>query len=420
VKEEAKDNIIRLRNHPCIALWCGNNECQDGWYNWGWKQQYEKLGQADSVWQEYKNIFYDALPNAVKAYDPDVAYWPSSPFGDYGHGSNDHEGDRHYWEVWHGKKPVTNYNQERARFFSEYGMQSFPEFATVKKFAPDSTDWNIYSDVMMAHQRGGEYANHLIETYLTNEYHQPKDFRQLLYMGQLLQGDAMKTAIESHRRQKGYCWGTLFWQINDCWPVASWSSIDYYGRWKAAQYMARKAYDDILVSPIEQNGKLEVYIVNDRQKAVTGTLTVSLMAMDGRVLNRQQKKLSVDSNVALFCWSMPVDQFLGDNERSKVVVRAVFQADKTYDNNYELLKQKEMCYPDAHITTLISPAKGGVDITLQADAFARAVCLSIDSVYHCFSDNFFDLLPGEKKTVHVTTSVPFNDIKKLLTVTSYK
>ena len=420
VKEEAKDNIIRLRNHPCIALWCGNNECQDGWYNWGWKQQYEKLGQADSVWQEYKNIFYDALPNAVKAYDPDVAYWPSSPFGDYGHGSNDHEGDRHYWDVWHGKKPVTNYNQERARFFSEYGMQSFPEFATVKKFAPDSTDWNIYSDVMMAHQRGGEYANHLIETYLTNEYHQPKDFRQLLYMGQLLQGDAMKTAIESHRRQKGYCWGTLFWQINDCWPVASWSSIDYYGRWKAAQYMARKAYDDILVSPIEQNGKLEVYIVNDRQKAVTGTLTVSLMAMDGHVLNRQQKKLSVDPNVAVCCWSMPVDQFLGDNEKSKVVVRAVFQADKTYDNNYELLKQKEMCYPDAHITTLVSPAKGGVDITLQADAFARAVCLSIDSVDHCFSDNFFDLFPGEKKTVHVTTSVPFNDIKKLLTVTSYK
>jgi beta-mannosidase len=420
VAEEAKDNIIRLRNHPCIALWCGNNECQDGWYNWGWKRQYEKLGQADKVWQEYKNIFYDVLPKAVKDYDPDVAYWPSSPFGDYGHGSNDHEGDRHYWEVWHGKKPVSNYNHERARFFSEYGMQSFPEFATVEKFAPDSADWNIYSDVMMAHQRGGEHANGLIETYLVNEYHEPRDFRQQLYLGQLLQGDAMKTAIESHRRQKGYCWGTLFWQINDCWPVASWSSIDYYGRWKAAQYMSRKAYDDILVSPIEQDGKLAVYVVNDRQQSVRGTLTVSLMDMSGRVLRQEKKDATVAANVSASLWDMPVDQFLGQNDKSKVFVHAVFHADKDYDNNYELLLQKQMQYPDVHITTTVAPVKGGMEVTLRADAFARAVCLSIEGIDNFFSDNYFDLIPGEKKTVMVTTALPLDEFKKQLTVTSFK
>lgn len=420
VAEEAKDNIIRMRNHPCIALWCGNNECQDGWYNWGWKQRYEQLGQADSVWQEYKNIFYDVLPKAVNAYDPDVAYWPSSPFGDYGHASNDHEGDRHYWEVWHGKKPLTAYNHERARFFSEYGMQSFPEFATVEKFAPDSTDWNIYSDVMMAHQRGGAYANKLIETYLLNEYHQPKDFRQLLYMGQLLQGDAMKTAIESHRRQKGYCWGTLFWQINDCWPVASWSTIDYYGRWKAAQYMARKAYDDILVSPIEEDGKLDVYIVNDRQQAVSGTLSVSMMSMDGRTISQYKKAVTVDPNVSVNVWNMPVEQLLNGHDKSKVIVHAVFKADRTYDNNYALLKQQDMKYPDAHITPVVTPVKGGMKVTLQSDAFARAVYLSVSGTDNFFSDNYFDLLPGEKRTITVTTALPLDEFKKQLTVTSYQ
>lgn len=420
IAEEAKDNIIRLRNHPCIALWCGNNECQDGWYGWGWKKHYEELGQADTVWQEYKNIFYAVLPKAVNDYDPDVAYWPSSPFGDYGHGSNDHEGDRHYWGVWHGKEPIANYNRERARFFSEYGMQSFPEFASVQQFAPDSADWNIYSDVMMAHQRGGEYANRLIETYLLNEYHQPQNFRQLLYVGQLLQGDAMKTAIESHRRQKGYCWGTLFWQINDCWPVASWASIDYYGRWKAAQYMARKSYADILVSPVEQDGTLAVYIVNDRQQPVQGKLTVSLMDMRGHVLRHEEKTVTVDANVSDNVWSMPVEQFLNGCAKSKGIVHAVFKADKTYDNTYELLKQKEMQYPKVRISTQVTPVKGGMEVMLQSDAFARAVCLSLGGIDNFFSDNYFDLLPGEKKTVTVTTTLSLEDFKKQLTVISYQ
>ncbi len=420
VAKETKDNIIRMRNHACIALWCGNNECQDGWYNWGWKPQYEKLGQADRVWQQYKNIFYDVLPKAVEIYDPDIAYWPSSPFADYGHGSNDHEGDRHYWDVWHGKKPIANYNKERARFFSEYGMQSFPEFGTVEKFAPDSADWNIYSDVMMAHQRGGEYANKLIETYLLNEYHQPKNFKELLYVGQLLQGDAMKTAIESHRRQKGYCWGTLLWQINDCWPVASWATRDYYGRWKAAQYMARKAYEDILVSPVEEDGTLKVFIVNDRQQSVKGTLTVALMDMNGKIIRQTSEQKMVDANVSACLWSKLVKEWLGGEQAGKVLVHAVFKTDKTYDNIYALLKQKEMTYPEANIATTVVPAKGGMKVTLKADKFVRAAYLSIDGIDNFFSDNYFDLLPGETKTVLVKTSLPLEKFKQQLKVEYYQ
>lgn len=160
------------------------------------------------------------------------------------------DGDRHYWSVWHGKAPISDYDSEKSRFFSEYGFQSFPEFDSVKRYAPYPEDWDIRSEVMMSHQRGGDHANGLIETYLLNEYKKPRDFRAFLYMNHVLQGDAIKTAIESHRRQMPYNMGTLFWQHNDCWPVASWASRDYYGRWKAQHYYTRKVYDDILISPV--------------------------------------------------------------------------------------------------------------------------------------------------------------------------
>jgi len=268
IRLEAIDNVIRLRNHSCIAIWCGNNECQDAWFGWGWKKEYENMNQkyADIIWRQFQNQYYKVLPSVVAEYASGIIYTPSSPFADYGVSSNDHEGDRHYWDVWQGQKPINQYNKERSRFFSEYGFQSFPAFESVKIYAPKESDWNISSEVIMSHQRAGDQANKLIETYLLNEYGTPKDFQSFLSMNHILQGDAIKTAIEAHRRDMGYCMGTLFWQINDCWPVASWSSRDYYGRWKAQHYFVREAYRDILVSPIEKNDSLSVYIVSDRLK----------------------------------------------------------------------------------------------------------------------------------------------------------
>lgn len=214
------------------------------------------------------------LAQVVAEYAPDMGYQPTSPFSDYGAMSNDHEGDRHYWEVWHAKKPITEYNRQRSRFFSEYGFQSFPCFETVKRYAPLPGDQDITSEVMMSHQRGGEHANNLIKSYLLNEYHEPRDFESFLYASQILQGDAIKTAIEAHRRDKGYCWGSLYWQHNDCWPVASWSSRDWYGVWKAQHYFARYAFADILISPILDGGRLDIYAVSDLLTPEKGTLCV--------------------------------------------------------------------------------------------------------------------------------------------------
>ena len=420
IRLEAIDNVTRLRNHPCIALWCGNNECQDGWYNWGWKKKFEKQNQAyaDTIWSQFKRQYYEVLPAVVKAYDPEISYWPSSPFADYGGGSKPTMGDYHYWEVWHGRKPISEYNKVRARFFSEYGMQSFPEFESVKRFAPDSRDWDIHSEVMMWHQRGGAHANGLIETYLESEYKKPNNFQDLLYVGQLMQGDAMKTAVEAHRRDKGYCWGTLIWQINDCWPVASWSTRDYYGRWKAAHYFMRQAMDDVLVSPIEKEDQLHVYLVSDRLKAVKGTLTIEVEKMDGTIVNRISKVASAEANSSYDALNIPIHDLLKGSPRKDVFLHVMFKADKTYENNYCLDVPKNMNFPKATIQSTVKDIQGGVEITLTADRFARGVFMSIPGHDYFFEDNYIDLLPGRPKTIHVDTPMTSAQVRNQLKIVS--
>lgn len=267
VRQEAVYNVKRLRNHPCIAVWCGNNECQDIWFGWGGKKKmYEEQGYADIIWEQFHNLFFGVLPEVVKQYAGGISYRPSSPFAFDDTPSDGINGDDHYWGVWHGREPIGNYNVKRARFFSEYGFQSFPEYESVKIYAPDKRDQYITSEVMMAHQRAGNYANKLIEEYIEKEYRKPADFESFLYVGMILQGDAIKTAIEAHRRDMPYCMGSLFWQHNDCWPVASWSSRDYYGRWKAQHYFAKNAFADILVSPLVADDTVTVHVVSDRLK----------------------------------------------------------------------------------------------------------------------------------------------------------
>lgn len=412
IRHEAAENIQRLRNHPCIAIWCGNNECHTAWFNWGWKRKYTELGYADEIRAMQKDLFHNVLAEAVAQNDPTAFYWPSSPYGgdpeakcESGLPNWNPNGDGHYWGVWHAKDSIANYNVVRARFFSEYGFQSFPEYQSVLQYAPDERDHNIYSDVMMAHQRGGSHANGLIEWYLLNEYRKPKDFPNLLYMGQLLQGDAIKTAIEAHRRDMPYCMGTLFWQHNDCWPVASWSSRDYYGRWKAQHYFSKKAFGDLLVSPIVQDDKLNIFVVSDRLKATKGKLDIRVMDLKGNVLFEASKGITAPANASKNQYAVAVADVLKGKNPNEVVVNARFfpSAGPVVENNYFLTRYKEIDFPKATIVTEATAAGDGFDVTLSSDVYARGVFLWIDGIDNFFSDNYFDLLPGEKKTVHVTT-----------------
>lgn len=250
VRIEAEENVKRLRNHPSIVLWCGNNEIDSAWAEydeeggWGWKKDYTKE-QRTVIWADYEALFHHILPEAVAAFAPGTQYWPSSPLISLTGDINQHahplstEGDVHYWGVWHAVEPFENYKLKIGRFMSEYGFQSFPEYDTVMTFATEQ-DLALDSKVMRAHQKNGD-GNRLIKEYMDIYMSEPKDFTSFLYMSQVLQAEAMKMAIEAHRRSMPYCMGTLYWQMNDCWPVASWAGMDYYGKWKAMQYYAKKA-----------------------------------------------------------------------------------------------------------------------------------------------------------------------------------
>lgn len=407
IRQEAVDNVKRLRNHACIALWCGNNECQDAWLGWGWKREIERQNKeyADKIWAQYRQQYHVTLPGVVREYAPGTFYWPSSPFAFEGEMSGTTDGDRHYWSVWHGKAPISDYDSEKSRFFSEYGFQSFPEFESVKRYAPYPEDWDIRSEVMMSHQRGGDHANGLIETYLLNEYKKPRDFRAFLYMNHVLQGDAIKTAIESHRRQMPYNMGTLFWQHNDCWPVASWASRDYYGRWKAQHYYVRKAYDDILISPVVEGDDLKVYAVSDRLENTSGRLQLQVCQFDGTVVRHWDKSVGISGNDSRVCFSAPLAKLLEGTDRGTVYVRVDYtdKSGRVYHNNYCLGKQKDMDYPKVDLQTEVRSIEGGYEVMVSADKFARAVCLSIADNESVYSDNYFDVQPKSSVQVQVRT-----------------
>lgn len=246
VAQEAEYQVRRLRNHPSIALWSGNNEVESVLYAFlGGLSADGKL----QVWKNYLTTFSGVLPRVIERENPEVPYWPSSPSSDYEATSDSFQaGDAHDWSIWHGREPFANYQKHYYRFTSEYGFQSFPELRTVKSFTTAEDRANIFTPVMLAHQKNNE-GNSIIHEYLLRDYAEPKDFESFLYVSQVLQAEGVKVGAEHMRRSRPRIMGSLIWQLNDCWPVASWSSIDYYGRWKALQYYARRFYSPILVSP---------------------------------------------------------------------------------------------------------------------------------------------------------------------------
>ncbi|MCI0494645.1 glycoside hydrolase family 2 protein, partial [candidate division KSB1 bacterium] len=314
VKAEAIQNAKRLRNHPCLVLWCGNNEIDVAWSQdtpggWGWKERFSE-DIRKKIWNDYENIFHRLLPQVVAEYDPKTFYWPSSPLADWNKRASyeSTSGDIHYWGVWHGKEPFENFKIKIGRFMSEYGFQSFPELSTIKTYTLPE-DWDINSEVMAAHQRSG-IGNRRIKEYMDMYYRNPKDFESLLYVGQVLQAEGIKSAIEAHRRKMPYCMGSLYWQLNDCWPVASWSSTDYYGRWKALHYFARKAYEDVLLSPIVENDMVQVFIVSDKLKPFHALLKLEVMDFAGHKPWHKELPVDISANSSKLYYQESLSELL--------------------------------------------------------------------------------------------------------------
>ena len=421
VKQEAIYNVKRLRNHPCLALWCGNNENIDAWFGWGWKKEYEAMenGYADKLWNDLYNLYFRLLPQVVEEYGGGTGYRGSSPIAYPDKKSDGIHGDSHFWGVWHGNMPISQYNKERSRFFSEYGFQAFPEFESVKMYAPLKEDHRIDSEVMMSHQRGGIAANNKIKEYMLKSYNKPKDFESFLYVGMLLQGDAIKTAMEAHRRDMPYCMGSLFWQHNDCWPVASWSSRDYYGRWKAQHYFARKAYDMILVSPVVMDGQLTVHLVSDYLKPVRGKFTLKVMDMEGNIIYSKAETTKTPVNSSKLIFKSDIKKISGNASFNDIIIYTEFQtSNKTYTNIAYTAEQKFMNYRPANIKWKIKKINDGYELLLTSEVFARGVFLSLPGIDSFFEDNYFDLLPHSPKVIKLRSSKTLNEIDQQIKVTS--
>ena len=278
-RQEVLDNVRRLRHHPALGLWCGNNEIESAWDHWEDFQKESMYLRAD-----YIKLFEQVIPDAVRQADPDTFFWPSSPSsgGCFADPDAESDGDTHYWDVWHGQKPFTDYRNYYFRFCSEFGFQSFPGLKTISSFTLPK-DRNIFSRVMESHQKNGA-ANGKILYYLSENFRYPSDFGQLLYISQILQGMAIQYGVEHWRRNRGRCMGTLYWQLNDNWPVASWSSIDYFGRWKALHYMAKRFFAPCVSSIVIEKGKARLFVENETRESQGWQAKLWLKSVDGRIL----------------------------------------------------------------------------------------------------------------------------------------
>ena len=422
VRHEAIDQVKRLRNHPSIVIWCGNNEVETGWMHWGDRQQFKAaLGAkaAEKVWQDYMVLFNRVLPDVVVEYGQPVPYWPSSPSANFEDDPDTERiGDMHYWQVWHALAPIENYKLQLPRFMTEFGFQSFPEMSTIKSFSTPE-DWDISSAVMLSHQKN-KGGNGRIYDYLLRYFGQPKDFQSFLYASQVMQAEAIKMGAEHFRRSRPRTMGSLYWQLNDCWPVASWSSIDYYGRWKALQYYARRFYSDWLVSPNEENSALQVYVVSDKQQAQPAQLRVRLMDLSGKILEEKSADIQVKPLSSDVYLSLPVTELLARRRRDEVFIDAqLLVGGKPASRNlYFFAKMKEVALPHPEIQASIESTGNAYRVTLKSSQIARDVYLSFGDLDAKFSDNYLDLLPGEPAQIEVTSKGSLEQLRQAMKVVS--
>jgi beta-mannosidase len=418
VRREAIENVRRLRNHPAMALWAGNNEIESAWHGWGWPGKFHlSRSVQDQLWTDYKKLFHDLLPSVISTEDPGRFYTRSSP------SANDDAivanklgfGDMHYWGVWHAEEAYTKYAANTGRFMSEYGFQSFPDLPAVARYTAPS-DWDITSPVMLSHQRHPR-GNQLIQTYLKRDFRAPKDFASFLYVGQILQATVIQYAAEAHRRQMGRNWGSLYWQLDDCWPVASWSGIDYFGRWKALHYAAKRFFAPVLVSVVEDADAVQVWGISDRRTDAAVQLTVRLLDFNGHQIWRRDQDVRLVGNSSRAYLTLAKRDALASADPAHVVLVAeLTEGGKRLSRSvFSFVKTKDLDLPAPELQLGVEArADATFAIKITARKLARAVHLtSMDAVDGkmvgvdgFFDDNDFDLLPGETAMVSFRPNDP--------------
>lgn len=414
---EAREQVRRLRDHPSLVLWCGNNEVEAGWQNWGWKTKLEKEAPAlaKKVWdQGYVPLFGRDLRAIVAEDGDDVPYWSSSPSNDLeGRPDVDDNGDRHYWEVWGGPaKPATAYLDVTPRFMSEYGLQAWPSPRTVAAFAqPD--EMKIDGPVIRAHQKFlyGDGNTRLLK--YVREYGEPKDFADFVYLGQVAQAEGIELAALHHRASRPRTMGTLYWQLNDVWPGASWSSIDWFGRWKALQFHAKRFYADVAVAALRNRGETTVSLINDTSESVAAELRLRVFDVDGKLLREERKPLTLmAAGVTAFGKFTDADLLRGADPTRTLAAFELRSHDATLARGeVYFAAAKDLALPDPGLHADIAADGDDYRLTLSARKLARALWIDFGDLDVDISDNALTLLPGESVTLHLQSNATLADLR---------
>src|SRR5574341_280323 len=388
VHAEVVENVRRLRHRASLALWCGNNEMEWGWVDWGWNRP-----ELQDLKAAYDRFFHDTLPAWCRAEDPDHSYWPSSPSSDtpFENPNGQQQGDAHYWDVWHGRKPFTSYRHQYPRFMSEFGFQALPPLATIRTYA-DEAEWNMTSYVMEMHQKNAS-GNSLMVGQMLDTFRLPKDFVSLVYLSMALQAEGIRYGVEHWRRHPDRVAGILYWQLNDCWPVASWSSLDYFGRWKALHYAARRFYAPLMLSLEDDRPRQSLFISSDLREGWHGLVRWSLATLDGKLLVSGEKTAQVEPLGVTAVENLDFSEFLnGDTRRELVFVAELWQGEKHLAQQTSFfVSTKHLLLADPQINSNLTLKEGMLAIELSARSLARLVECSLNGADVIFSDNYFDL-----------------------------
>ncbi|MBD3227604.1 MAG: hypothetical protein GF329_05385 [Candidatus Lokiarchaeota archaeon] len=442
IKEEAIQNIKRLRNHACLALWCGSNE--DEWFLginllllFSLKFKFKKKRKYK---QAYFEVFENLLPNLISKYDPEHNYWPSSPSNgamfknNYSRGlltsNSPKQGDSHFWDVWHRGKSITAYRKFTPRFMSEFGFQSFPSLKTVFSFCPKG-EMDFFSPIMETHQKNEtsmvffRAGNKKVMKYMKRRYKIPESFEKQIVISQIAQAEAMEFGIEHLRRNRKNkkCMGALYWQLNDCWPAISWSSIDYYGRWKALQYIIKRLYTPIFPSVSESKNRITFYITNDLSKEKILRFIWKLIDNNGLIKLEGSKNIRIPPCTSILIDEKNIDGISNNKDLKQHIIfytlydqeNPVYRGFRLFDSpKYFKLKNPNLIYEIKEIN-----AKK-FELTIKSKEIALYVHIISNKYDFITSDNYFSLNKGESRIVkiYLEQQIPYEDLKSNIKIHS--